>query len=230
MNPDNITHLQMVKLEIVRLAEFYKESLTPNQIKMYSEDLEDLSAEKLRESIVRYRRDPKNQKFPLPTMLRSMLSPSSNIRSIGTEIAQKIYKAISRHGSEWAIGYISTDGPNYFIGYRGDEKRIFTNWRDAVIWEIGDLGFEVIRLIGWKQLCEDETDKGIMIAQMRDLTERLYEKASHNQLHIPPSLPIIAKRSGVEKNYLEEKSGESIPTRASILVPDVFRKIEMGKK
>lgn len=177
-----------VQAVVIALGEFYNQELTKDQVRMYVEDLLDLDIEQLKETIVRYRRDPRNTRFPLPTVLRSMLNPNSNPRQVATEVAARIMKAVSLHGHTWTGGYSGVNG-KYFEGWRGKERKTFPTWEEAATYELGELGVEVIRLESWQALCEDDTDKGIRFAQLRDRAESLYEKALRGDIHFPPSLP-----------------------------------------
>lgn len=177
MNLEN-ERFQQLKVLILSLAEYYREPLTKNQVVMYAQDFLEsgLTFEQISTSIKIYRRDVKNARFPLPAVLIEILKPSQpSAREVGVEVAQRIIRAIKRHGYTW----------NWADGYRP-----FLTFKEAFIAEVGDLAWEVVQLEGgWTAICTNEAEESTLHAQLRDKAASLYNKALNGKLHQLPTIP-----------------------------------------
>lgn len=137
------THRELIAEILCGLAEYYDKKLTAGQIAMYVEDLSSLDPHRLFEAVQTYRLDPENNRFPLPSKLRSMLSASP--ADEGRESAAKIVSAVFKYG--W-------NNPHPARTYIGE-----TGW--AVVQAQG----------GWLAVCETLTfqNQGMLQAQWREL-------------------------------------------------------------
>lgn len=70
---------------------------------------------------------------------------------------------------------------------------------------VGGLAWAVVeRMGGWSSICEVAiSEKGIFIAQFRDLTQSLSRKSEKNELEIKPSLPLPKLNLENKKRILE---------------------------
>lgn len=162
---------------VIALAEYYREPLSEMQLAMYVEDLLELDADQLVAAVIAYRRDPKNDRFPLPARLRSMVLPSENLEADGREAASRIATAVSRIGP-----------------YQTDHAREF----------IGTLGWEVVRRQGgWEETCKALTydNATTMQAQWRELAIAVGRRSRIGLLDTPPELPRPAATTGQLRSF-----------------------------
>lgn len=135
--------LQQIKRILNALAEYFQTTLTPTQLAMYAEDLEDLALEDIGAAIKRIRQNPQIARFPLPAAIRQEIVGSA--RDEALEAASRIVQAMEKYG------------------YTNPEKaRAF----------IGELGWRVVeREGGWQSLCQrtSSDDLPILKAQWREL-------------------------------------------------------------
>lgn len=161
-----------IAYELEAMSVYYSKQLNPNALSMMVSDLEDLPVELVLMAIKKYRQNPKNRSFPLPAQIREIITPSSDDRSLSIELSRKIIKALGKHGWSWEHGYY-LNGKAYFEDDRGNK---FVNFKDAVISELGEIGWEIIESRGgWKNFTTmaNEQEEGIYAAQLRDQIEAI---------------------------------------------------------
>lgn len=99
---------------IVGLAEYYDKALSVTQLSMYVEDLMDLSPEELLEAVRKFRKDPKNDRFPLPSKIRSMLEsgadPEGEAHLVASRLAVAVTYGTDRYGAEKAKALVGKVG------------------------------------------------------------------------------------------------------------------------
>lgn len=151
---------EIMKL-IAALGEYYDKALTPGQVAMYAQDLMVLEPEQLKQAILTYRNDPRNDRFPLPVKLKAMVGAAVNPEDEAIQISGRI------------LGAIASVGP-----YQGQRAREL----------IGEIGWQVVQMEGgWQTICEIETDDiPIRKAQWRNLAKSLIE---HPRRPSVPMLP-----------------------------------------
>jgi len=156
-----MTKLAEIMKLVSALGEYYDKSLTPGQLAMYSQDLMAMEPEQLALAINTYRNDPRNDRFPLPVKLKSMVGLAINPEDEAIQISGRI------------LGAIASVGP-----YRSQEAR------EA----IGEIGWQVVQAEGgWQTICEIQTDDiPIRKAQWRQLAKTFCERNSRNTM---PQLP-----------------------------------------
>jgi hypothetical protein len=162
---------EIIKL-VFTLGEYYDKRLTPEQLEMYSQDLSVLSPEELRDAILKYRADGRNDRFPLPAKLISIIRPVETELDLGNDVASRIIGAVSRFGS-----------------YRGAEARAY----------IGEIGWECVkRFGGWVTICSELTDdtKTSIFAQLRGLAQTVAKKGANGTLEVAPD---FKKEIGTEQ-------------------------------
>lgn len=148
---------EIMKL-VAALGEYYDKALTPGQVAMYSQDLMELEPAQLAQAIISYRNDPRNDRFPLPVKLKSMIGVAVNPEDEAIQIAGRILAAIASVGP-----------------YQGQLARE----------SIGEVGWQVVQMEGgWQTICEIQTDDiPIRKAQWRNLAKSLFER--HTRSHHP---------------------------------------------
>lgn len=151
---------EIMKL-VAALGEYYDKSLSPTQIAMYTDDLKMLEPQQLAQAIITYRNDPRNDRFPLPVKLKSMIGYALNPDDEAIQISGRI------------LGAIAAIGP-----YQSEQAR------EA----IGEIGWEVVQAEGgWQTICEIQTDDiPIRKAQWRNLAKSFCERRIRTVL---PTLP-----------------------------------------
>lgn len=142
---------------VTALAEYYDKPISPTQIAAYTEDLLDMDPAELGLSIVAYRNDPRNDRFPLPVKLKAAAGRVSNPEDEAVQIAGRIVGAISKFGP-----------------YQSEKARE----------SIGEIGWQVVQMDGgWMAVCETQTDDvPIRRAQWRNLAKSLFEKGTRESL------------------------------------------------
>lgn len=155
---------------IIELAEYYDKQLTANQIDMYVRDLSDIPMQDLYRAVDLYRRDPKNERFPLPAKLRGMIQLPDDQKA--RDAVGRILTAISRIGP-----YRDKDAQDY----------------------VGELGWAVVKQQGgWEEVCQTLTNdnKGTLMAQWRELAISLMNKERLGFGNEAPSLGFKPKKPG----------------------------------
>lgn len=162
MNPSD---LQDLKRLIIHVAEYYGRELKPIVLTMMAEDLQDLPLSEVRRGYDEYRRNAKNDRFPLPAVIRELVAPDrkpASHKALATEAAARIIAATTKYG---------------YPDPRGAEAYI------------GDLGWRIVELQGgWTRHCESDGPTGVIQAQYIRLGEALLERAASGDVG-PPALP-----------------------------------------
>lgn len=157
--------LQQIKALWIGFAEFYREAITPNQIRMYAEQLaEEFNDQEIAIAMNEYKRNPENTRMPLPAQLMASVRPKENENDIGRVCAGLIITAIGKFGS-----------------YRSQEAREF----------MGELAWSVVTFQGgWQGICGLDSDT-IKAEQprWRDMAMSLNKRAKLGTLHTAPALP-----------------------------------------
>lgn len=84
---------------IVITASYYGKTISEPLLKMYIEDLSELSEDEAIESYRLYRKNPKNRFFPLPAQILEIARPEVSEQSLAVDAASKIVEAIAKFGS-----------------------------------------------------------------------------------------------------------------------------------
>lgn len=163
MNENQRKELAMV---IVSTATYYGRQLEKPVVSMMVGDLQDLNFERVTSAYSEYRKDFKNNNFPLPAKIREMINPKQSKESMSNEAAGRIREAITKFG--WCNQY---------------EARAF----------VGELGWAVVeRSGGWQYVCENhgkELNQTAFYAQSRDLAKSIAESAELGIYDQPIGIP-----------------------------------------
>lgn len=166
MTKDEIINLKKL---IIHVADYYSKELNPEVVSMMAQDLEDLPFESVVNAYNKYRKEDRIMKFPMPSQIRDIVSPKIDSKELAIHITRKIDKAILKHGWNWEQGYFGSDG----IYWESNGKK-FNSFKEALIEEIGDIGYHSICLRGgWSSVCQssNEMDEGQYYSQMRELIQ-----------------------------------------------------------
>jgi hypothetical protein len=146
-----------IGLQLTKAAVFYDradfdKSRISIMISVLEEEFGDVGAQKILDSIVEYRRDPKNKVFPSASALQGYLRPVVSTDAQAQEIAGRITESISKFG---------------YTG--GAQAKAF----------IGEIGWSVVqRFGGWAEICRDHgvnIQPGQFFAQTRDMIKAKIE-------------------------------------------------------
>lgn len=191
---------QEIKEAILDCADYYGVVLNPKVLTMYCADLCDLNPKIIISAYIQWRKDPKNTRMPLPAQIRATINPDLDDRKLSIEISRQIENAISKHGWNWEDGYFSPNGV-----YWESNNKIFFSFKEALLEELGPIGFAVITRMGWLNLRNkaNEMEPGTFHAQLRDTIDST----------------IYLERSGVNLAKLEfpKKNNELNSIGANIL-------------
>lgn len=175
--------LQQIKKILIALAEYYEKAITPGQLSMYSEDLEDMSLEQIALAVKNIRKNPAHKFFPLPAAIREEVL--GNAKDEALEATNRIVEAIIR------CGWTNPDKAKTFIGALG--------WR------------VVEREGGWTAVCERTTDRALptLKAQWRELAASTLRRGERGQDDTAPALSgpgnILELAKSATKTIGEEK-------------------------
>lgn len=157
------TKLQTIKLLLNGMAEYFRTTLTPTQLAMYAEDLEDIDLNLLGEGLKRIRRNPKHAFFPLPAAIREEIFGSH--RDEALECSNRLVEAISKYG--WC---------------NPARARNF----------IGELGWRIVeREGGWENICrsvQSYDELGMRKAQWRELAAATLRRGERGADQTAPKL------------------------------------------
>lgn len=167
MNQEN---RKRIAYELEAMSVYYSKQLNPQALSMMVSDLEDLPSDLVLMAIKKYRQDPRNKTFPLPAQIREIIYPRTDDRAVAVELSRKLLKALNKHGWSWEHGYYHNGKP-YFEDDRGN---VFPSFREAVVSELGEVGWDIIESRGgWQNFSTmaNEQEEGIYQAQLRDQIE-----------------------------------------------------------
>lgn len=156
------SHLQEIKKLLIGLAEYFRTTLTPMQLSMYAEDLEDLPLEAIGQAMRQIRRNASERFMPMPSQIRELVS--GNARDEALEASNRILEAMAKYG------YVNPDRAKLFIG---------------------ELGWRVVeREGGWEALCQrtSSDDLPILKAQWRELAAATLRRGASGIDSRAPSL------------------------------------------
>ena len=159
--------MQIKKL-LIGLAEYFEKALTPGQLSMYSEDLEEFTLEEIGLAIQAVRRNPAQKFFPLPASLREEIV--GNARDEALEASNRILEGMTR------FGYTNPERAKQFIG---------------------ELGWRVVeREGGWQYLCQrvQGDDLPILKAQWRELAAATIRRGNAG-IDSAPALPKFERKA-----------------------------------
>lgn len=145
MNADKMLEIKTI---LVGLAEYYGITLSPNQLSMYAEDLQDLSPQELK-ICIKIIRTTSNY-FPRPSVI--LEAARGNYKDHGIELSNRIIEAMTK------FGWSNPDQAKNHIGELG--------WK--IVQQAG----------GWARICETSSDEQLPIlrAQWRELAIVLLKK------------------------------------------------------
>lgn len=184
---------------LIKLAKFYGHEIGEEQLEMYIDVMTQFPPADVAEACRRYVRDTKNTRFPMPPhLVMQTLAPQQvDDRMVAIELARKIDGLTRSKGSYWSDGFYGSDG-SYWEGAR---REIFSSFKEAVVSEVGNLGWHVICARGgWKATAAsaNEMEEGTFIAQLRD------------QVHAAISLA----KAGVDVSLIDMPRKETLESRS----------------
>jgi hypothetical protein len=164
---------------VFALGAYYDKKLSPEQIKMYVEDLTVLTPHELNFAIKQYRSDPANSFFPLPSKLIGIIKPVENDQDLGRLVAGWIMSAVLKFGS-----------------YRVQEAKTF----------MGEIAWEVVKLQGgWSSICAlDTEDLKAEQPRWRDLAISVNKRSKLGKLNQAPSFSGISESSKTVSNLIQQ--------------------------
>lgn len=139
---------QKLKALFVATALYYSQDLPDAALRLFVEDLADLSLPEVERAISELRRSPKVTRCPLPAVIRAKINPQMDPESESQWIANSIVEAISRVG------------PYQIPALHPIAKEV------------------VKMEGGWEQVCEVSTNEniGMLKSQWRKLAHSLLER------------------------------------------------------
>jgi len=166
-----------------QLAMIYGKQLTPEALVLMADSLDDLHPE----AVLGVLRDwvKHNKAFPMPSEIRESLSPKTTDLDDGRDIASRVIKSVSRFGWNQPL-----------------QAKLY----------IGEIGWECVsRMGGWVTLCQELSDenKGILVAQIRDLAVTLKKKDANGTLDLPLN---FSNSLPAPNNEAAEKVKKLLPT------------------
>lgn len=182
---------------------YEKQNLSANYITQYMDALDQFYNRKLNEylfALDEYSKNKFNKTFPTPIQLRPYLDVEPESISIANDLSRVIKSLTGKRGYNWNQG-------RYFDGelsiYEGKDQNFWT-FKEAVMSEVGILGWEVIKKYGgWAYVCQDANENQNFIPQMREFIKSTIEFQKNDI-----SIENIQITSNNEKLKLEEKRNE----------------------
>lgn len=186
---DQLDRALLKKLWITT-AHFYDRELDPDVLELYVGDLEDLELPAVQAAFKTLRLGPKGAFMPRPPDIREIVAPPVDDVDVAVTVATAIQTAIRTHDYTWPGGYWHGEG-KIFVAGKGPTSTNHTTWEGAVRTELGELGWEVVRRIGWDHLValHRDGDGGQFHAQLRDRVRAIVRLAKASRLNELPALP-----------------------------------------
>jgi hypothetical protein len=151
----------------LNLAVMYGKDIPRPTLRLMVDAVCDLGFGPIMGALEKWAKTPGKHSYPLPGDIRGILMPEIDLKAVAVALARKIDNCVSKHGWAWDQGVFSED-TMIFMG--GD--RPHATFKEAVIAELGPIGWEIIRQKGgWASTCRsaNEMEEGMFIAQTRDL-------------------------------------------------------------
>lgn len=173
---ENKNDKQILRQMILSEAAFYDSQMSDIKLKMFVEEMSDLTLEQIHRAYFNFRKDPKRiQKIPMPSEVRQFTNPELTEQNQATTAAALIITAVGKFGH-----------------MRGPEAREY----------IGELGWSVVQMQGgWSYICENlgiDLSVGTFQAQARNIAIAQIERAKAGQLTTPPGLPEPQTKTQIE--------------------------------
>lgn len=164
-------------MALIKLAEFYKESISEEILLMYTSVLGDISLIEFQSAVDKIIRDPKITRMPLPANIleKSGLTEMSSDQRARLLVAN-IKNGIAKYG-----------------------------WNNSVRAEaeLGETAWEAVkRSGGWQNLCEtlNYENEQIFLAQLRELTKAILEENKRDR----PRIDVSAQLGVDPLKYLKD--------------------------
>jgi hypothetical protein len=164
---------------VFALGAYYDKKLSPEQIKMYVDDLSVLTPQELNFAIKQYRNDPANSFFPLPAKLIGIIKPVETDQDLGRLVAGWIMSAVLKFGS-----------------YRVQEAKAF----------MGEIAWEVVKLQGgWASICAlDTEDLKAEQPRWRDIAMSVNKRSKLGTLNQAPTFSGISENAKSVTNLIQQ--------------------------
>lgn len=149
-------------------GKFYGLTLDEAQVRLYAEATHDLEFARVQEAMSDFMKS--ERRMMLPADIREKIYPKLSNQEDSQIIARKIMSSLYRHSVNWLTGIYSENG-NYWDAWNGEEK-IFPSRREAILFELGESGLEVIEKFGGYSRILDawrNSQDTQFFAQLRDL-------------------------------------------------------------
>lgn len=191
-------------------------------LKMMVDAVDDLPGNEVVAALQRWFRETKTHRFPLPAEVRYLVRPKPSSRVVAIELARKIDKALMSHGYVWESGYFSSNG-YLWESNTGSGRISFPSFKDAVIAELGEIGWHAIcSRGGWSRLIESQKvmDEGQFIAQLRDQIESSTILAEQG---VDVAMIEMPKRSDAGNGSISNRSDVSGALNEQVRFGDVMK-------
>lgn len=179
------------------LAQMNGKEVQPAALSMMLDAISDLPAQKVINALNDWCAKSKAGRHPFPAELRDMVKPAIDSKALAIDLARKIDKSICDHGATWSHGcWYGEQGP-FFEARVNGKTELFGTFKEAVIAELGPIGWNVICTRGGVENVLSairEMDEGTFIAQLRDQVQSTYQLAEQGVDVTRISLP--DKQSG----------------------------------
>lgn len=176
MSPEETKQLKAI---IATTAFYYSQQVRDEVLQMMADDLSDLNFGLVIKAYADIRKDPKCQRFPIPSQIRVKVSPTITDDEQAKRIAETAIGCVTKYG--W---------PN------PDEARK----------EIGEIGWAVIqRRGGWSEFCKD-ADSDHIFSQIRDgaIVELKSTQGARHALELSDSNKHLLPESRGEMRSMQE--------------------------
>lgn len=177
---------------VVAVSKYYGSKLEDEVARLYASDLADLPFAQVDAAYATWRRNPTNNRAPLPAAIRAIVNPRPDDKSVAVDLAKRLGTLLSKHGAWWPKTS-TTDGGDKFIGAGKEHPTL----RAALVAEFGELGFELVeRRGGWHRMHIEfiQSEPGVFNAQLRDHIQAVMDLSRSGQLYRLPALPKPARR------------------------------------
>ncbi len=179
------------------IAQMYGKELAVPVLKVMVDAVEDMPANDVLNFLGRWPKITKAERHPFPKEVRDGIKPPIDSKILAIELARKIDKSICDHGATWSHGcWYGEQGP-FFEARVNGKTELFGTFKEAVIAELGPIGWNVICTRGGVENVLSairEMDEGTFIAQLRDQVQSTYQLAEQGVDVTRISLP--DKQSG----------------------------------
>lgn len=182
--------LDKIKSLLLKASLIYDYEMSDLKLETYANILAEYDLYRIETAIKQLLKESRTMFVPVDVIKKIEPKPETS-RDKAVDVVGLITASVKRRGWNWVDG-VMENGEKVFHGVRDGVKKTFSSWREAALYEMGELALETIsrRYGNWASVCETLSDSdGVILAQLRESAEVYNNKSERGNLNELPALP-----------------------------------------